>query len=59
MKLYEVPRRTWVKSIEPDCNDTFFFDHLDGMYSFCHDKEGNVCHYAAYMEVEPCEAPSL
>lgn len=57
MKLYDVPRNTWVKSIEPDNTDVFKFHHIDGMYSFCNDKEGNICHYAAWMEVEPIEKP--
>ena len=52
MKLYEVPNKTWVKSIEPDCEVKFFFDHLDGMYSFCLDEEGKVVHYSASMNVE-------
>lgn len=53
MQLHLVPNNTWVKSLEPDCTDVFKFHHIDGMYSYCHDKEGNVCHYKAWMEVEP------
>ena len=53
MKLYDIPNNTWVRAIEPDCIDIFKFHHIDGMYSYCHDKEGNVCHYIAWMEVEP------
>jgi hypothetical protein len=59
MKLYDVPRNTWVKSIEKDCSDVFKFHHIDGMYSFCTDGSGNICHYKAWMEVEPCEDPRI
>jgi len=52
MFLYEVPRNTWVKVIEPDCDDIFKFHHIDGMYSYCHDKDGEICHYKAWTEVE-------
>ena len=53
MKLYEVPRNTWVRSIEPmTVQDEFKLINIDGMYSYCKDREGNVCHYVAWMEVE-------
>ena len=53
MKLYNL-RKTWVRSLEPDCqNLIFYLDHIDGMYSYCTDTEGNVCHFQAWMEVEP------
>ena len=52
MKLYEVPRNTWVMGIEPDCQDEFKLINIDGMYSYCKDKHGNTCHYVAWMEVE-------
>lgn len=55
MKLYDVPNNTWVRSIEPDCQDVFKFGHIDGMYSYCHDVSGNICHYKAWMEVEIME----
>lgn len=47
MKLYEIPRKTYVI-----CNgERIFFDHIDGMYSSCFVKEG-PCHLAAWEEVE-------
>ena len=57
MKLYDVPRNTWVigNDSEQNCYDTFKFGHIDGMYSYCHDKEGNLCHYVAWLEVEICD----
>ena len=37
--------------------DPIFFDHLDGMYSYCKDIHGEVVHLPAWQEVsitEPC-----
>ena len=66
MKLYEVPRETFVKILEdvrvpPGAQeikkgDTIFFDHIDGMYSFCMDKDKKfIIHPAAFTEVEIIE----
>ena len=64
MKLYQVPRRTWIRIKDDDdatappgarlvkAREEIFFDHLDGMYSFCKDKEGNVVHMHGGTEVE-------
>lgn len=53
MKLYEVPNKTKVRFIGEDMVDeVFFFDHIDGMYSYCLDKDKNVHHFAAWAEVE-------
>lgn len=51
-KLYEVPKDSIVRSLEKDCTHEFKFHNVDGMYSYCHDKAGNICHYVAWMEVE-------
>jgi hypothetical protein len=48
MKLYEVPRNTRIKFQEYEFN----FHHVDGMYSYCTDDEGNVIHLSASAEVE-------
>ena len=70
MKLFKVPRGSWVK-VGDDDGDTkvppsapvidhgqvVFFDHLDGMYSYCKDQEGNVVHLAAWAEVEIVDNP--
>ena len=54
MKLYDLSKlNIWVKEI--DTGFEFFFDHIDGMYSFCKDKAGNICHPAAWTEVEVIE----
>jgi hypothetical protein len=62
MKLYDVPRRSYVRLLEdgqappaaPVLSDgqVVFFDHLDGMYSYCIDASGQVVHLAAWTEVE-------
>jgi hypothetical protein len=66
MKLYEVPRETYIQVLEdvhvpPGCDpiksgDVIFFDHIDGMYSFCMDvKKQHVLHVAAFTEVKVLE----
>lgn len=49
MKLYDVPRETYVKTIT---GDVYFFDHVDGMYSYCKNELNQVVHLAAWTEVE-------
>lgn len=48
MKLYEVPRKTWIKLN----GKRYFFDHVDGMYSLCKDEQGQIIHLGASTEVE-------
>lgn len=48
MKLYEVPQRTWIMVD----GEKIFFDHIDGMYSYCLDEGGNVVHISASADVE-------
>jgi hypothetical protein len=50
MKLYDVPRNTRVRVIET--GEEYNFAHVDGMYSYCTDDEGNVAHLVAWEEVE-------
>ena len=62
MKLYEVNSRSKVKlleqcgtppaSIEVKVGDEFTFYHVDGMYSYCKDNDGNIVHLQAWAEVE-------
>lgn len=47
MQLYKVPKKTFVQ-IE---DQILFFDHVDGMYSYCISDQG-VVHLAAWTEVE-------
>ena len=62
-KLYELHKGNYFKITdeelkvpiahdEVDINDTYWFGHIDGMYSFCKDSEGKVVHFAAWTEVE-------
>lgn len=53
MKLYEVPRRTFINYKEDDIDIDLFFDHVDGSYSFCLNSKGNPIHLAAYADVTP------
>ena len=48
MKLYQVPRYSNI--ILPN-GTKLYFDHLDGMYSYCIDNEGQVWHVSASTEV--------
>lgn len=62
MKLYNCSNKTWVKVIQDIKGLPFshnfiipeevFFDHIDGMYSYCKDKEGNIVHLPAWSDVE-------
>ena len=67
MKLYDVPRNTQVIVVDDAIKvpvaakdiakeDIINFHHIDGMYSYCTDSEGQVCHLAAWTEVEIVEA---
>lgn len=49
MKLYDVPRKTFVKTSN---GDVYFFDHIDGMYSYCNNEQNQVVHLAAWTEVD-------
>lgn len=46
VKLYNVPRNTWI-SIDRDAQTLTFFDHIDGMYSYCLTPKNEVCHIGA------------
>jgi hypothetical protein len=70
MKLYDVPRETYVRVLEEvkvpvGCEpiltgSIIFFDHIDGMYSFCMDKKKQyILHMAAWTEVEIVENVEL
>ena len=65
MKLYEVPNNTKIRVISEartpashrdfESEEILDFHHIDGMYSFCKDKDGNTVHLAAWTEVEIVE----
>ena len=64
MKLYDIKQRSGIKvRILSDCavpphhrqitdDETFVFSHIDGMYSYCSDSNGNPVHLFAGTEVE-------
>ena len=62
IKLYDVPRRTNIviaeenprippASLQLVKGQKLLFDHLDGMYSLCYDKDNNIVHLAGWTEV--------
>ena len=48
--LYELHRGD--KFIFDGNEGPFFFDHLDGMYSYCKDDHGTLFHFAAWTKVK-------
>jgi hypothetical protein len=48
-ELYKVKPRSYIQ-IE---NDVLFFDHIDGMYSYCLTLADEIVHLAAWTEVTP------
>ncbi len=63
MKLYNVPRGSKIRVVSKEVTipvasqpaatgDVLDFEQMDGMYSYCRDKDGNVVHLAAWTEVE-------
>ena len=49
MKLYQVPCNTRIKLAT---GEEILFHHIDGMYSYCTNDQGQVVHIAAFTEVE-------
>lgn len=63
MKLYELKRGsrfrivsnnpvTPIAANELEYGDVLTLDHVDGMYSYCTDNQGEVRHPAAFTEIE-------
>lgn len=67
MKLYQVPRNTWIIPLETttappgarevSIGEPVFFDHVDGIYSTCKDMQGNIVHVPAWQKVKIIEKP--
>lgn len=51
-KLYDVPRNSYIKFANSENNEVYHFHHVDGMYSFCLNKNGEVVHIQAFADVE-------
>jgi len=62
MKLYDCPRNSRIRVLKntigpPEArsvsyNEVIKFHHIDGMYSYCTDADGQVVHIPAWQEVE-------
>lgn len=50
-ELYKCKPRSYVMVDDA----VVFFDHIDGMYSYCKDMLGNVIHLTAWLEVIPLQ----
>lgn len=49
-ELYKCRPRSYIKA---PLGDVFFYDHIDGSYSYCLNMFGEVCHLAAWQSVHP------
>ena len=63
MKLYDVPDKTWVRVIDKEVRvppgapeikegELIYLGNIDGMFSYCENKAGDIVHMAAWTEVE-------
>lgn len=57
MKLYDVPRKSFIQVLDDDFKVILFFDHIDGMYSLCYDRDSNPVHLAAWADVVTIDKP--
>lgn len=61
MKLYDAPTKCWVIPISDikvpiaspiiGTDEPIWFDHLDGMYSYCINQKGEIVHLVVWAEV--------
>ena len=49
--LYSVKPKSYIQM--PNTGAVFYFDHIDGMYSYCLDMFGDTIHLAAWVDVIP------
>ena len=61
-KLYNVKPRSYIKLPWMDgtgADEVLFFDHIDGMYSYCLNMKNEVIHLQAWAEVMPLVKKSV
>jgi hypothetical protein len=61
-KLYNVKPRSYIKLPWMDgtgIDEVVFFDHIDGMYSYCLNMKNEVIHLQAWAEVMPLVKKSV
>jgi len=51
-ELYKARRKSYVQVPSMD-DEVLFFDHIDGMYSYCVSLQNEIIHLAAWTEVMP------
>lgn len=51
--LYSVPQKRYIKWLD----EYYWFDHVDGMYSYCMTMNGNVVHISAAAVVNELRKP--
>lgn len=51
--LWKMQKKQWVESKD---GHRFFFDHVDGMYSYCREVGGGISHYSANLSVKRSES---
>lgn len=58
-ELYKCKPRSYIKLpwMEGTGDDILFFDHIDGMYSYCTTLQNEVVHLQAWAEVIPLQKP--
>ena len=67
MELYNVPRNSFVEAVRDikvppiapniSSGEVLFFHHLDGMYSLCNKRNGEICHLASWAKVIIVDKP--
>lgn len=61
-ELYKVKPRSYIKLPWMDgtgIDEIIFFDHIDGMYSYCLNMKNQVIHLQAWAEVAPLVKKSV
>jgi hypothetical protein len=55
LKLYDLPRNSYFTLAGDDSKEIFFFDHIDGLFSYCLTSTKQVVHFSATSEVNLLE----